>query len=105
MGKDDGAIPGESESTDGLIEQYRRCVSVASDRATQPVLRPMHIPKHIAHGSSWHRINEAGALGPLNMPVARGVGVTIRLPTSHLGLEPTLELHCLSSCSAEVTVR
>lgn len=24
MGKDDGAIPGESESTDGLIDQYRR---------------------------------------------------------------------------------
>lgn len=24
MAKDDGAIPGESESTDGLIDQYRR---------------------------------------------------------------------------------
>lgn len=27
MAKDDGAIPGESESTDGLIEQYRRYVT------------------------------------------------------------------------------
>lgn len=28
MAKDDGAIPGESESTDGLIEQYRRCAAL-----------------------------------------------------------------------------
>lgn len=30
MANDDGAIPGESESTDGLIDQYRRYYTTAS---------------------------------------------------------------------------
>lgn len=35
MAKDDGAIPGESESTDGLIDQYRRYAFV--EHSSTPV--------------------------------------------------------------------
>lgn len=58
MAKDDGAIPGESESTDGLIEQYRRCVTqVLRIVLSLYVSDIKYEDQHHVHRSLWVTVN------------------------------------------------